>query len=1649
MEELDSLIRLRGLQADLEAFAESRIQNIDRLWAELQESLGDFRKLLDNRQKNEKSRKELQGEKITIDEVEYAINDEFRQETLQVAEELDLDELDAAQLVLATQVESGDLDRPVAFGAIIHYHDHREALLLALSSLLQRACDPDLDEKYRESVQNAVDIVIRDDLEKPAPRSFYWRRCIKSMEDIEAWIRRTRDRLASIQVIGETSAYVGLVLNHQRGSLVRQHESLAIIVRSLVNLGHTTLDDYRHLASKVALLDNFDEITVHYTPVLIEFPSVFGSDSHASLRDARSMDQTFSDKTDTTRWRLPDFKGAATIFWLAEYSGRYSEGAVGSPLQNVDLDKENHARSDRAMDSLRDGAFQFILLVCSKIKKQLWHDPAKTGLVQFLLSDSRLERDAYLVVTDTFSKLLFDQLQVFVESLISNMPDTIRRLKSEEDEQRRNLILSQGEQELTLHLERFMTIIAYAYDGSPDEAYETFWDDPDSNMHGFLQWSSKRQSTPRAAAFCEMFRSIAENQKCANKAHSFLLEESIGAKGAKLQRGTSLCWDSIFSELSYYSDRLRESASTLTGYNEGPAAQISEPESALMLECYLRLTTHMCRNSIAARDFILGNVEFRLHEILFDLCRSGIETRFKACAYNALASLLTDKTVDTSYGMWAAVDEWICGISGKSGPPKSSNQPTSEAAMMARLRPIAVGFEEPNAFVRFLQNLIELPIDQQELNDSLPFPEQLGVNYRMSGIDQYIDFVFGSIVTGVLPSLDNEEQIWQLRCAFLDFARVALSSFNEDLVIFANQTSLNIDEAISTSSLVTYVKLHPFARVMEWMFNDAVVDQLFAASHANPDMLSGSDPDSPIVTSVARAIQVFDLILRLQPTYFDVVRPVIKTQSAARSKQVANPTLASFEDAILTHLELAVDLGLYCSTAFEHLTILSLNLLHRLAQSRKLAGPVTGFTDGHPHSSRLLAALQQADEVDLITASFIAPLQIDFREIELGTDSPGHAIKLAILDLLLKCLEASPARPALAHCLLGFFCTDRTISVPAEGRFSKGNSLFHAIARLYAETASPEPPPPSLAIIRGKASEILRKLYRSPLTSEVILSELRESGFNEVVAIAQMPVLATTPPDLLADAFNFLTDESSTIFKDSIAEKAAYFEHLALELRSAAALQSMSLRDKTKASALGLTVFPTGEEVPHANIFDLFDFYDQQLVREPQLPQLYFFSGMDFSVSYREDAAGIVTTDTRSVNEMILLKISELRQHGALGSQDVPVEENETLKECHGEANSILVSFKAQNQYVYILDAQQSACHAWVQLVSVLLAEGGLEGVQKATFIVKALEVVVPKITFATEGSVPFLPLVKLLHTLIKHASMHGTPVPPESLTAAFRAALACITLLDSSAPISIRETAYQIAALILNISSGPLGRSTRKAVESAGDRLFEIATDDVVATAPSLRISALIFLSSTVSLFSAQKSPAIIRLLSRLNFITTLVDNIRAVPATFSVNRPRSELNDLLRLTQANLALLVRIAKDSEGANKVLESGIFSAVRDSGLFSADPELGGELVEGDESLETFYTLLSAVLRVIAAVITVKGERNEGIAAAGRQFLTESRGCFLGVLKGARRGGAGKGLEKVLEEVQEGFEVVFWGTGFLEYDQNPTKAARGRMGLAFT
>jgi len=1645
MEDGDSLLRLQGLQADLVAFAESRLPNLERLWAELEESIDDFRNLLDRQRRSDKSRKGLADEKITLGGDEYAINDDFRQQAIQVADGLDLDELEAAKLCILSQDRGLELQRTTAFAAMLRFHEQREALLTALRLCIRQAVGEDMEAEPRDVFLQLLRLITQGSDGAPSTNTNFVRKNISAMEEIEQWIRLLDNRLQGASIIGQTLGALDVeILDYERASLVRQHESLAVILCYLAKDGHAGVDDYRFLLAKAAAIETFDDVVIHYVPVFISFSSSIGMNAGAAtFRDARSLDQTFADKTEKSSWKIADFRAIANVLWLAEYSSRYSDQPTGSPLQGVDIEKENDIRSERVMESLRNGAFQLLLLICAKVRAEQWHDPAKSGLVNFLTGEIMTTRNATITTSDYFQEMLAEQLQNFIDAFITNMPDTIRRLKFEEDEERRNMgpRLPQVHQEHTLHLERFLVVISYAFRGFPEAAMEAFWTDPDGNMYGFLQWASKRQSTPRVAAFCEMFQSISESGECADAAHKFLMDEAVGASSAKLRRGVSLSWAQVFAELGYYSNRLQDTPNVLNSHTDsGLASQTVEPESALMLECYLRLIGYLCQNSPAARDFVMSHQEFHLHEVLLDLAKSGIDDRFKACVFKTLASLLTDKTNERANVIWEAMDGWLYGIIQKPGAPRpTAPQTNSDDAAAPRLTPIARGFEQTNAFVRFVQALI-LPSSQPEtLNDTLPFPEQLGLQYRMPGINDYVDFILGRIFRGLIAELPDLDQAWKLRCACLDFIALCLSTFNEDLVVFANATNINVDTAISTSSLVAYVRLHPFARVMEWLFNDGVISQLFAAAHDDIDTVSTSDSQSPRITAVCRSLEIVDLTLKLQTTYFDIIRPIIKTQSVARPRHVANPAFASFEDAVLGNLHIVVDLGLYCGTMHRELTVLSLALLQRLATSRKLTSAPPAVIGGRAGVSRMLSALQQDEDVDRINSALIGPLTLDPRELEIRETSPGLHIKQAILDLLNKSLDISLHRPGLAHSLLGFRCTEGAVTINPEGRFAAGASLFHAVARLYAEAVPLEEVTTSswFSSICRSASEVIRKLLKSQLTSNIVLAELRESGYREAVALAQRPITATSLwSDKTCSDPEFLVTESAPAFRDFLVQRSAYYEHASLEFRSAKILGSQTIAEKTKAMLLGLTVLPTGEQIQNPSIFDLFDFIDLEMTAPFTVTTTRYMSGLDFSICRSDDQETGSVYDLRLVKELLLLRTAELQKENQLVDAA-------NAQQCQEEADAILLCMVSENQAASIQKSQQEALKAWSQLIVIMLDTDQLEPTQKSAFVLQALQMVLPKADISLAQESPMtLSLMKLVYALVRayssvsiDASSKETGVAHERLLHAFKTALTGISSAVDS--INLRETCYQIVRHFLKSASNNRGlgqatvaRHATRTVEIAGERLVDIVCEDALSSSDSCKVAAIFTLESCCQLFQSVKSPYMVRSMTRLNFVAVLVDSIRSIASEFQSEASPADLDTIVATIQTSLALLLRLSQDQEGAAAILDAGIFSSVRDSQLFATDPDIGLD-IENPDALENFYHLLVSILRVINSIVLVKGSRNQQVTAQGRNFLQENRQCMQAVFKATSR--TDRMSEKTrqnLEDLVDNFTVLIAATDFL-------------------
>lgn len=194
--------------------------------------------------------------KVTLDDVVFECNKEFQEQVIQLADALDLDELEATRLYLAAQEESGDMDRNPAVLASINFHMYRAYLVHTLRQICELSLSDDVDEQYTELFGQCVRLIV-DGSGKPGPRGLsFVKRCMAEMLDIESWLQRIAEQVQkNVALNTTTDPDVDEILHAQQESLVRQHQSLALVVTYLIKGNKSIADDFTTMISHVSKLD--------------------------------------------------------------------------------------------------------------------------------------------------------------------------------------------------------------------------------------------------------------------------------------------------------------------------------------------------------------------------------------------------------------------------------------------------------------------------------------------------------------------------------------------------------------------------------------------------------------------------------------------------------------------------------------------------------------------------------------------------------------------------------------------------------------------------------------------------------------------------------------------------------------------------------------------------------------------------------------------------------------------------------------------------------------------------------------------------------------------------------------------------------------------------------------------------------------------------------------------------------------------------------------------------------------------------------------------------------------------------------------------------------------------------------------------------
>lgn len=198
--------------------------------------------------------------RLQILDDEYAINEDFQQTALQIADALDLDEIESARILLEAQDDAEVLGRSALESSIIRYHQTRKYLLDCFRLVLQQSLDLSSEESIRDILQDLVSRIVQP-REGGRNRPMFVQKCLRHMGDIKGQLLNLADKLNGASVLAQTQRSGLLETNeYQRVSLVQQHESLGTIVHYLVKSNYSLTEDFEQLLDILRQADKYDNL---------------------------------------------------------------------------------------------------------------------------------------------------------------------------------------------------------------------------------------------------------------------------------------------------------------------------------------------------------------------------------------------------------------------------------------------------------------------------------------------------------------------------------------------------------------------------------------------------------------------------------------------------------------------------------------------------------------------------------------------------------------------------------------------------------------------------------------------------------------------------------------------------------------------------------------------------------------------------------------------------------------------------------------------------------------------------------------------------------------------------------------------------------------------------------------------------------------------------------------------------------------------------------------------------------------------------------------------------------------------------------------------------------------------------------------------
>jgi nuclear pore complex protein Nup205 len=205
--------------------------------------------------------------KLKIKDDEYSLNQDFVDSTLKLADELELDEIEAAKVLLEAESDMEVMDRSLLECGIIRFHQQRKYLLDCMRLCIDLTNDEDLEEEVSDVMGEITESLVFGAAvpggQAVTPGKFV-PRCLAAMADIRGWLQRINEKVATANMMYQSRPAMPSELEENiefsRYSLIQQHESLAFILCAAIEKHHSDVTHFKDLLSLLKKTDRYDQM---------------------------------------------------------------------------------------------------------------------------------------------------------------------------------------------------------------------------------------------------------------------------------------------------------------------------------------------------------------------------------------------------------------------------------------------------------------------------------------------------------------------------------------------------------------------------------------------------------------------------------------------------------------------------------------------------------------------------------------------------------------------------------------------------------------------------------------------------------------------------------------------------------------------------------------------------------------------------------------------------------------------------------------------------------------------------------------------------------------------------------------------------------------------------------------------------------------------------------------------------------------------------------------------------------------------------------------------------------------------------------------------------------------------------------------------